>query len=58
MSNSVRIRSVQPSTCLVGAYCAHAILTVKLVFIVLRCSARGDMFTPRKIVVDLRCGSR
>lgn len=30
MSNSVRIRSVQPSTCLVGAYCGHAILTVKI----------------------------
>jgi hypothetical protein len=30
MSNSVRLRSVQPSTCLVGAYCSHAVLTEKI----------------------------
>jgi hypothetical protein len=42
VSNSVRIRFVQPSTCLVGAHCGHAILTEGIG--VYRCPFGGGCF--------------
>jgi hypothetical protein len=40
MSNSVRFRSVQPSTCLVGAHCSHVVLTERIG--VYRCPFGGE----------------
>jgi hypothetical protein len=42
MSDSGRFRSVQPSTCLVGAHCGHAILTERIG--VYRCPFGGWCF--------------